>query len=58
MDGFGQDLGLGRGLGGGQGDGGEAVMNMMRRPGWRAAATRATSIPSAPGMTMSVSSRS
>ena len=34
------------------------VMNMMRRPGWRAAATRATSIPSAPGMTMSVSSRS
>ena len=27
------------------------VMNMMRMPGWRAAATRATSMPSAPGRT-------
>ncbi len=33
-------------------------MNMMRWPGSRAAAWRATSMPSTPGMTMSVSSRS
>ncbi len=34
------------------------VMNMMRSSGVRAAARRATSMPSTPGMTMSVSSRS
>ena len=60
VDGLGEHLGArrARGRAAERATAAKPVMNMMRRAGWRWAAMRATSMPSMPGMTMSVSSRS